>query len=449
MAFAESRARRAISRASTVAIVVILLVVAIGSVYYISTTGPSPSSSTTASSSSASSTTSTSSTLSSYSGPPTIKIGMTMPLSGSLATDGVLSLDGLKLWAQNVNASGGIYVKSLNHRLPVQLIYYDDTSTASVVATDYQQLVTQGVNFLVAPYSSGLTLAAAPIAETNHILLMSHGGASDSIWSHGYHYVVGVLSPGSQYMIPVLQMLQNRNSSAPLKVALFFGNDAFSISVRQGALAYINSTSGKFSVVYNQLYDEPGTSHTAELTQIQSYNPDVILGGAHFADGETIMKNIQSLGLHFNMVSLLVAPDDPHFPSDLGALANSVVAPSQWEPNLDFSHFTPYYGNISSSQFFSQFQSTFGITPNYEAAEAYNTGLVLQKAITDSGSLNSTTVRSQMSGENFWTFYGNFQIGPTGIQAGHTMVVMQWQTGVKQTIWPKAVATSPFVYPAP
>ena len=87
--------------------------------------------------------------------------------------------------------------------------------------------------------------------------------------------------------------------------------------------------------------------------------------------------------------------------------------------------------------------------PNYEAAEAYNTGLVLQKAITDSGSLNSTTVRNQMSTENFWTFYGHFQIGATGIQTGHTMVVMQWQNGVKQTIWPMAVATAPFVYPMP
>ena len=439
MAFARSRARRAISRAAGIGVVIVLLIVAVAGVYlYTTTTGP-----TTSTSSSSSSTTTP------YTGPATIKIGMTMPLSGSLASDGVMSLDGLKMWAENVNASGGIYVSSLNHKLPVQLIYYDDTSTASVVATDYQQLVTQGVNFLVAPYSSGLTLAAAPIAETNHLLLLSHGGASDSIWSKGYKYVVGILSPGSKYMVPVLQMLENQNSSTPIKVAFFFGNDAFSISVEKGASAFVNSTSGKFDVVYNQLYTESATSFTAQLTQIQAANPDVVIGGAHFADGETIMKNIQSLGLHFKMVSLLVAPDDPHFLSDLGPLANSVVAPSQWESNLDFTHFSPYYGNITGAQFFKQFNSTFNMPPNYEAAEAYNTGLVLEKAISDSGSLNSTVVRAQLSGENIWTFYGNFQISPTGIQTGHTMVVMQWQNGVKQTIWPRPVATAPFVYPMP
>ena len=383
----------------------------------------------------------------SYTGPSTIKIGMTMPLSGSLAADGTMSLDGLQMWASNVNATGGIYVSSLGRKLPVQLVYYDDTSSTSVVATDYQQLVTQGVQFLIAPYSSPLTLAAAPIAEANHLLLLSHGGASDSIWTKGYKYVVGVLSPGTKYMIPVLDMLKNQNSSTPIKVAFFFGNDAFSISVRQGASAYMNATGG-FSLVYNQLYAESATSFTAQISQIAAANPDVILGGAHFVDGETIMKNIQSLGLHFKMVSLLVAPDDPHFLSDLGSLANNVVAPSQWESNLDFTHFSPYYGNITGQQFLSEFQSKFSMAPNYEAAEAYNAGLVLQKAIYDSGSLNSTVVRNQISSEDFYSFYGRFQVGSSGIQAGHTMVVMQWQNGIKQTIWPKPVATAPFVYPA-
>lgn len=161
------------------------------------------------------------------------------------------------------------------------------------------------------------------------------------------------------------------------------------------------------------------------------------------------MKNINSLGLKLDLVSLLVAPDDPHFYSDLQSLANGVTVPSQWEPNLDFSKFSPYFGNISNGQqFYSRFMSTYNIAPNYEAAEAYATGLVLEKAIIDSGSLNSTVVRQQLSSENFYTFYGHFQIDSTGKQIGHTMVVAQWQNGQKQTIWPTSVATASPLYPA-
>jgi branched-chain amino acid transport system substrate-binding protein len=375
-----------------------------------------------------------------------IIIGMTMPLSGSLATDGTMSLDGLKLWAQNVNASGGIYVKSMNAKMPVRLIYYDDASTTSNVASLYPTLVSQGAKFLVAPYSSGLTLAAAPIAEQNHLLLLSHGGASDSIWAKNYNYVVGVLSPGSKYMIPVIDMLGTLNPK-PTNVAMFFGNDAFSLSVMKAAGPY--AVSKGFTIAYNQTYDESASSYTSQLSQIQASGATVILGGAHFADGETIMKGIQSLGLHFGMVSLLVAPDDPHFIQDLGTVANAVAVPSQWEANQEYTSFSPYYGNITSKQFNSTFTSTFGMVPNYEAAEGYNTGLVLEKGISDSGSLNSTVVRNQLSSENFWTFYGNFQIGASGIQTGHSMVVAQWQNGVKQTIWPTAVASAKPVFPAP
>lgn len=438
LAFAASKTRKAISQAAAIGVVIILVIVVLAGAYYFLSTSPGPSSTTTSSH-----------TSTTYTGPTEIKIGLTMPLSGSLASDGVQTLDGVKLWASNVNASGGIYVSSLGRKLPVHLIYYDDTSTASVVATDYQLLVTQGVNFLFSPYSSGLTLAASPLAETGHILMINVGGASDSIYSKGYAYNVQAWSPGSQYDVSVLQMLENQNSTSPIKVAFFYGNDAFSISVRQGASSFINSSSGKFDVVYNQLYDESATSYTSQLAQIQAASPDVLIGGAHFADGETIMKNIQSLGLHFKAVALLVAPDDPHFSSDLGALANNVIVPSQWEPNLDYSHVSGYYGNITSSGFLSQFQTKFNLVPNYEAANGYNGGLILQKGIADSGSLNSTTVRNQLSSESFYTFFGKFQIGSTGINTGHTMVVAQWQNGVKQTVWPRVVATSPFVYPMP
>lgn len=376
-----------------------------------------------------------------------IGIGMSMPLTGSLSSDGTMSLNGLKLWATNVNASGGIYVSSLHEKLPVKLIYQDDASSTSNVASIYQQLVSNpNVQFLVAPYSSGLTLAAAPIAQEHHMLLLSHGGSSDSIWSasKGYNYTVGILSPASKYMIPVIDALAAQNPM-PTKIAFFFGNDAFSLSVNQSVVPY--AISKGFTVVYDQSYDESATSYTTQLSQIQSSGAQVLIGGAHFVDGENIMKGIQSLGIKFQAISLLVAPDDPHFLSDLGSLANGVMVPAQWEPNLDFSSFSPYYGNITGHQFNSTFYNTFGIVPNYEAAEGYATGLTLEKAIYDSGSLNSTVVRDQLATENFYTFYGHFQIGPSGIQTGHTMVVAQWQNGVKQTVWPTGVQTATLQYP--
>jgi branched-chain amino acid transport system substrate-binding protein len=425
MIFRKRSLRSAISTTILVVIIVVIIVIAGSAGYLILTSG--------------------SHTTNPYASLSYIGIGMSMPLSGSFASDGTMSLNGLELWAHNVNASGGISVGG--KKLPVKLIYEDDASSATNVATIYNQLVTRtDVQFLIAPYSSPLTLAAAPIAEQHHILLLSHGGASNSIWGKGYNYTVGVLSPASAYMLPVIDALSSVSGHST-KIAMFFGNDAFSLSVMASVGPYAQSKG--FSIVYNQTYDESATDYTSQLSAIQSSGAQILIGGAHFTDGETIMKGIQSLGIEssFQAIALLVAPDDPHFLSDLGTLANGIIVPSQWEANLNFSSFTPYFGNITSQQFNSTFTSTFGIVPNYEAAEAYATGLVLQKAIIDSGSLNSTTVRHQLNSEKFYTFYGLFQIGSTGIQTGHTMVVAQWQNGIKETVWPTSVATATIKYP--
>ena len=46
------------------------------------------------------------------------------------------------------------------------------------------------VNFLIGPYSSGLTMAAEPVTEGHHMILVGVGGASDSIYQRGYKYAV-------------------------------------------------------------------------------------------------------------------------------------------------------------------------------------------------------------------------------------------------------------------
>ena len=425
--------RRGISRVTSVIIIVVIIVLGgIGlGIYYSSL--PTRVATTTAQTS----------TVPSVS---VIKIGMTQPLSGSLASDGQMTLNGLQMWASHVNATGGIYVRSLGKKLPVQLVYYDDQSNTARVAALYPQLIASNVNFLIAPYSSPLTLAAAPIAEQRHMLLMDEGGASDTIFQKGYNYVVQIFAPGSAYMLPVLDMLATFTPK-PTTVALFYGNDAFSISVFSGGFSSYATKLG-YQIVYNQTYDESASDYTSQLAQIAALKPDVLLGGAHFVDGETIMKNVRSLGINFKAISLLVAPDDPHFLSDLGPVANYVMVPGQWESNLEFAKFSPF-GNITSAQFLSEFTSRFGIPPNYEAAAAYETGLALEKAIFDSGSLDNTVVRNQLATEDFYTFYGRFKIGSTGIQVGHSMVVAQWQNGIKQTIWPGPVATAPPLYPTP
>jgi len=95
-----------------------------------------------------------------------IKFGVSISLSGRYSNQGRESFEGLTLWVKNVNQSDGILVKKKGKKLLVKLIYYDDGSSVETCKILVERLIVKDkVDVLIGPYSSGLTLSAAPIAE--------------------------------------------------------------------------------------------------------------------------------------------------------------------------------------------------------------------------------------------------------------------------------------------
>src|SRR3990172_5455714 len=61
--------------------------------------------------------------------PEKIIIGNAIALSGPNAPAAALSqVPSYDLWAADVNAAGGIYVKEFDKKIPVEILRYDDTS---------------------------------------------------------------------------------------------------------------------------------------------------------------------------------------------------------------------------------------------------------------------------------------------------------------------------------
>ncbi len=82
-----------------------------------------------------------------------------------------------------MNKNGGIYVKNLHRKFPVEFRYYDDESSKDRVQQLYVRLINQDkADFLVSPYSSGLTASSAIIAEQYEKVMLATGAASDSIF---------------------------------------------------------------------------------------------------------------------------------------------------------------------------------------------------------------------------------------------------------------------------
>ena len=133
-----------------------------------------------------------------------LKIGAPLAATGAEAREGALAKQGYDLWAETVNARGGLKVGAKSYR--VEIIYYDDQSKPQISAELTDRLISQDhVSFLLGPYGSPATFADAAVAEKYRVPMVEANGAARKIFAQGYRYVFGVLSPADEYGVSMLR----------------------------------------------------------------------------------------------------------------------------------------------------------------------------------------------------------------------------------------------------
>ena len=378
-----------------------------------------------------------------------VKVGFSISLTGQYNVEGKNSLTGIETAANWINDHGGVEVNGRAYGL--DLDYYDDASDPTNVVNLYPRIITQdNAQFLLAPYSSALTGAAAPLADQYDRILLSHGGSSNTLWTKGYRNLVEVLSPATTYLDGPLDWIKLNHPTD--KIAYLYADDAFSIVAGRAAVAHGQQLG--LAMASNQTYPNKGTTdfHT-QLNAAIAAGADDLIGGGHFQDGQAIVSQLSSVNWKPKIVSLLVAVTEPSFQSGLGAAANNVTGPSQWEsavnytPALAATQGFTWFGP-SSADFTTLYKSIHsGLAPTYHSGEAAASIFILVKAIETANSLNTTAVRQALAQMKVMTFFGGFQVDSTGLQIAHTMVLVQWQDGQLKVVQPANVAQSSVRYP--
>src|SRR5215213_7447424 len=168
-----------------------------------------------------------------------IKVGIALSLSGHFAAQGNQVQHGLLLWTEDVNNTGGLFVRDRGGKQPLELVIHDDVSRMEPAAARSEELIVKDrVDILMGPYSSVLTLAVAPVAEKYRKVMWNHGGSSDAILGGSFHFTVSIPSPASRYFVGILEMVRALGPSSS-RVALLHGRSGtFPRAVVSGAEAY-------------------------------------------------------------------------------------------------------------------------------------------------------------------------------------------------------------------
>jgi branched-chain amino acid transport system substrate-binding protein len=169
-----------------------------------------------------------------------ILIGFTASQTGSLNVESTRQLNGLRLWLDDVQKVGGIRLTDGTALMP-DIKFYDDESKGDRVQALYTKLINDDkVDFLISPYSSGLTKTASVVSEQNGVVMVTAGAADDTTMEAGYKGTFQLYTPASRYLTGAIDLLAKLDPSIK-KIAIVYETDPFSTSVAKAAQEYAKS----------------------------------------------------------------------------------------------------------------------------------------------------------------------------------------------------------------
>ena len=319
--------------------------------------------------------------------PLRLKVGIPVSLSGQFQVQGRQALVGLQAWADDVNRSGGIVLGCRGARAEVSVIYHDDCSSLEKATQSTDRLITQDrVDLLFGPYSSVLSQAAAQVAESHHRLIWNQGGASDDIYNQGYRWVVGILTPASQYLTGLLPLIREADPEATIVGLLRAYPGTFPRMITMEVQRQADLLG--FEVAYIRQYPASIADFSSMLEEIRKSGPQVLVAVGRISNDLKFAQQLVQRPLRLRAVAVVAAPIQ-QFQDALGDDVEGFIGPSQWEPASTYPH---QYGPSAHEVLASLSQRHQGQV-DYPMAQAYAAGLVAQRCVEQAGTLDDQVLR--------------------------------------------------------
>jgi len=391
--------------------------------------------------------------------PAEIKLGTLYASSGRYASISMPVHYGLKLWVDQKNAEGGIFVKAFDKKIPLKLVAYDDQSNTATAATLYNQLITQDkVDILIADSGSVLTSVAVPIARDQKKLLIDQTGTGANFFTPDNPYIVLMSDPVSSiWPKPLADFITHDGRELGIKrVALLYCTNDFTGTQANAVRKFIKEANAGVDLVYDQGIPTETSSYTVLLNNIRATNPHAVIQLGYAPNDIAFLRNLQDSGIKFKFLfSIYPGLETELLEKNVGSKGLSYVY--TYVPSSELSYQTNFGMTLDEYRAaWHQKYVTSNVEFGFNSVAGYTTGLVLEKALSVTTSLDQLELRKaifSLSG-NLKTLDGTFELDPTGAQIGEITPLGQLiadEHGHLKfvTVWPHDVATGKPVYPRP
>ncbi len=378
----------------------------------------------------------------------TITLGSAISLTGKYATNGVHAQNGYEFAITKIKESGGIKIGDTCYNFNV--IYYDDESKGDRGATLAERLIKQDrVQYMLGPYSSGLTKAIAPVTEKYGIPMVEAEGASRSLFNKSYKSLFAVLSTSEQYLASAITLAAEKakeegKDPSEVTVAIAVENDPFSLDIRAGVMEDAEKYGMK--IVVDEKLPRDLSDMTAILTKVKLVKPDVLIVSGHSKGAATAVRQIGEQKISVPMIAITHC-EAADVTGNFGDFAEDVLCSTQWAETLTYED--PIFGTAANYEveFKAAYPEYAEKKVPYQTAQASAAVYVFADAFARAGSLDKDAVRDAIAATDLMTFYGSIKFSDAGNNIAKPMVLRQIQGGEYNVVAPSDFASHPLNWP--
>lgn len=238
-----------------------------------------------------------------------VVFGVWTSLTGPTSEVGISTRDGLTIWANQLNAAGGV------HGRKVRLIVYDDAASPQEALAAARRLIDQDRVFaLLSGSTSGPTLPVVPVVTRAKVPFIASVSSNMKLMEPYSAYIFRV------YANDIAQtnaLIDFAIMKAGLKrpAALHTSNDY--------GVGGINAATPRLREKYNaefvgvERFNDADTDFSAQLLRLKQANPDGIIIWAFSAQAGIIVRQARELGLTARLIGG-GATSTPLFPRGAG-----------------------------------------------------------------------------------------------------------------------------------
>ena len=340
------------------------------------------------------------------------------------------------IFFEELNKTGGVFVKACNAKVPVKIVTYDDQSNPSTAVSLFEKMASvDNVDFFVGPDWTSMGLAVPTVAERHKIPMVMANVATPAAYQRGLKYIWGTPYPTvTLWSERYFEMLKSVDPKP--KTIFFVTHDN---PVMKGITDFWapKAEADGLKIVGREVFPSDTKDFSSIILKIRAAKPDIIyISSFDFVSGPLLQQmrqqRVRALDVHHIMLSGALA-------RQVGSDLEGVTGELAWWPYLkgEYSDFVITVLERSKVNMFENIYTMGRLT-------AY---LVMMQAIERAGEIDREKVRDVLTNGEFKAPPGPVIFDATGFPKSNGAYTIQMQNGKVNVVWPSSAGK--VIWPSP